>query len=92
MRTNKEEKVKSKWFRKIIIIAIFIGIIAVIINLAPNYIRKDKTGSIEVIINQNNVTDSMKFDVYKDENTLMKLMEEILAKEGKNKIIRCRNI
>lgn len=27
------------------------------------------------------------FDVYKDENTLMKLMEEILAKEGKNKII-----
>lgn len=79
MRTNKEEKVKSKWFRKIIIIAIFIGIIAVIINLAPNYIRKDKTGSIEVIINQNNVTDSMKFDVYKDENDIIYMATKDIA-------------
>lgn len=79
MRTNNEEKVKSKWFRKIIIIAIFIGMIAVVINLAPNYIRKENLGKIEVIINQNNVTDSMKFDVYKDENDIIYMSTKDIA-------------
>ena len=51
MKAKKEVKEKSNWFRKLIVIAIFIGLIAIIINLAPNYIRKEITGKINVIIN-----------------------------------------
>ena len=68
MKAKKEVKEKSNWFRKLIVIAIFIGLIAIIINLAPNYIRKEITGKINVIINNNNVTESMKFDVFVDES------------------------
>lgn len=79
MRAKKEVKEKSNWLRKIIIIAIFIGIIAVIINLAPNYIRKEITGKINVIINNNNVTESMKFDVFVDENDIVYMATKDIA-------------
>ena len=79
MRAKNEVKEKSKWFRKIIIIAIFIGLIAVIINLAPNYIRKEITGKTNVIINNNNVTESMKFDVFIDENEIVYMSTKDIA-------------
>ena len=79
MRAKNEEKVKPKWLKKIVIIVIFIGLIALVINLAPNYIRKEITGKIEVIINQNNVTDSMKFDVFVDENDIVYMATKDIA-------------
>ena len=79
MRAKKEVKEKSNWLRKIIIIAIFIGVIAVVINLAPNYIRKEITGKINVIINNNNVTGSMKFDSYVDENEIVYISTKDIA-------------
>ena len=79
MRTRKEVKEKSNWFRKLVIIAIFIGLIAIVINLAPNYIRKEITGKINVIINNNNVTESMKFDCYVDENDVIYMATKDIA-------------
>lgn len=79
MRAEKEVKEKSNWYKKLVIIAIFIGLIAIIINLAPNYIRKEVTGKINVIINNNNVTESMKFDVFVDENDIVYMATKDIA-------------
>lgn len=79
MRAKKEVKEKSNWFKKIIAIAIFIALVAVIINLAPNYIRKEITGKTNVIINNNNVTESMKFDVFIDENDIVYMSSKDIA-------------
>lgn len=73
MRAKRERKEKSKWGMKLVIVAIFIIVIGIILNLAPNYIRKKTTGKIEVIINNNDVTDSMKLDAYVDENEVVYL-------------------
>lgn len=79
MRAEKEVKEKSNWFRKLIVIAFFIGLIAIIINIAPNYIRKEIIGKINVIINNNNVTESMKFDVFVDENDIVYMATKDIA-------------
>ena len=79
MRAEKEVKEKSNWYKKLVIIAIFIGLIAIIINLVPNYIRKEVTGKINVIINNNNVTESMKFDVFVDENDIVYMATKDIA-------------
>ena len=79
MKAKNEVKEKSRWFRKIIIIAIFIGLIAIVINLAPNYIRKEITGKTNVIINNNNVTESMKFDIFVDENEIVYMATKDIA-------------
>ncbi len=64
MRAKKGKKEKSHWLKKFIIVAIFIAFIGVVINLAPNYIRKNTKGKISVIINNNDVTESMKLDAF----------------------------
>lgn len=79
MRAKNKVKEKSNWFKKLIIIAIFIGLIAIIINIAPNYIRKEITGKINVIINNNNVTESMKLDVFVDENDIVYMATKDIA-------------
>ena len=79
MKAKNEVKEKSRWFRKIIIIAIFIGLIAIVINLAPNYIRKETTGKTNVIINNNDVTESMKYDIFVDENEIVYMATKDIA-------------
>ena len=75
----KEKKENSRGFRKIIIIAIFIGLIAIVINLAPNYVRKEIIGKTNVIINNNNVTESLKFDIFIDENEIVYMSTKDIA-------------
>ena len=53
MRTKNKEKQKSNIFLKIIIIAIFIGVVALILNTAPNYIRKEIKDRTNIIIKFN---------------------------------------
>jgi len=79
MKAKNEVKVKMNWFRKIIIVAIFIALIAIIINIAPNYIRKETTGKTNIIINNNDVTESMKFDVFIDENEIIYMATKDIA-------------
>ena len=79
MRTKKEEKQKSNIFLKIIIIAIFIGVVALILNTAPNYIRKEIKDRTNIIINNNNVTTSLKNDIYVDENEVVYISTKDIA-------------
>lgn len=61
---KSKNEAKSNILFKLIVITIFIGLVALVINLAPNYIKKQSEREISVIINQNDVTDSLKFDTY----------------------------
>lgn len=79
MRTKKKEKQKSNIFLKIIIIAIFIGVVALILNTAPNYIRKEIKDRTNIIINNNNVTTSLKNDIYVDENEVVYISTKDIA-------------
>lgn len=79
MRTKKEKKEKSNILIKIMIIVVFMAVVAVIINLAPNYIRDEITGKMNVIINHNNVTESMKFEAYVNENGIVYLATKDIA-------------
>jgi len=67
MRAKKEKKNGPNMFKKIIVVALFIFAVATIINIAPNYIRNEITDKVNLIINNNNVTKSLKFDVFIDE-------------------------
>ena len=73
------KKQKTNKLYKIVVVAIFIIIVAVIINLAPNYIRKKITGKINIIINNNNVTESMKFDAFVSDNDIVYLSTKDIA-------------
>ena len=66
MKNKKEKKQKSNILLKIVIIAIFLALVAVVINLAPNYIRNEIKDKMNIIINNNDVTTSMKFDAFVD--------------------------
>ena len=75
----KQKKKKSNIVLKLVIVLVAILIIAGIINLAPNYIRDENTGKINVIINNHNVTESMKFDCFVDENDVVYLSTKDIA-------------
>lgn len=80
----KSEKVKEtkkglKIISKILITAIFMSIVAVIINLAPNYIYDEMKDKTKLIINNNDVTSSLKFDIYIDENEVVYISTKDIA-------------
>lgn len=79
MRAKRSKKEKSNPLGKLMVVAIFIAMVAVVINLAPNYIRKEETGKMNVIINNNDVTESMKFDCYVDENEIVYMATKDIA-------------
>ena len=79
MRAENGVKEKSNWFRKMIIIAIFIGLIAIVISIAPNYIKDKLQGKINVIINNSNVTNSMKLDVFVNEDNVVYMATKDIA-------------
>lgn len=66
-KENQEGNEVLKFIRNIIITIIFAIFIAFIINIAPNYVL-DTTDKTSLVINYNNVTKSLKSDVYLDEN------------------------
>ena len=75
----KQKNKKSNIVIKLIVVAIFILAVAAIINLAPNYVRQENTGKINVIINNHNVTESMKFDSFVDDNDIVYLSTKDIA-------------
>ena len=68
MKSKGQNKPGMSLLKKIIITAIFIFAVAIVINIAPNYIRNEITDKINLIINNNNVTKSLKYDVFIGEN------------------------
>ena len=49
------------------------------INIAPNYIRDEITDRVNLIINNSNITKSLKFDVFIDENDTVYLSTKDVA-------------
>ena len=62
-RAKREKKVKNKIFRKIIIVAIFLGLVFFVLKVAPNYKNTDITDKTNLVINNSNVTSDLKKDV-----------------------------
>ena len=57
---REEEKVKSKIFSKIIVVAIFLGIVFFVLKVAPNYRNTDIADKTNLVINNSNVTADLK--------------------------------
>ena len=62
-RAKREEKVKSKIFSKLIVVAIFFGVVFWVLSITPNYINTDIADKTNLVINNNNITSSLKNDV-----------------------------
>ena len=60
---REAEKVKSKIFSKIIVVAIFLGIVYFVLKIAPNYVNREISDKTNLVINNTNVTDVLKNDV-----------------------------
>ena len=62
-RAKREAKVKSKIISKLIIVAIFFGLVFWVLKITPNYVNTDIVDKTNLVINNNNVTSSLKNDV-----------------------------
>lgn len=67
------ENKKGNMLKKILVTLLFLVCICVIINISPNYVQNEIKGKINLIINNNNVTTSLKYDVVVDENEVVYL-------------------
>lgn len=77
---RSKEKKKGNLLMKIIIIVIFLGLVGVIINIAPNYIQEiNVKGKVNLIINNNNVTTSLKHNIIVDENDTVYISSKDIA-------------
>uniref|UniRef100_UPI00329A62F9 hypothetical protein n=1 Tax=Salmonella enterica TaxID=28901 RepID=UPI00329A62F9 len=62
MRAKRaEEKKKGNMIKKIVVTILFLTCICIVINIAPNYFQNEIKGKINLIINNNNVTTSLKY-------------------------------
>ena len=86
MRTKKEGKQKSNILLKILVIAIFIGIIAIVINLAPNYIRKEIKDKMNIIRNSVDLSVSV-LDLEKQFNYTNETIDKLEYVENKEKLV-----
>ena len=62
-RAKREEKEKSKIISKLIIVALFLGIVYLVLKIAPNYFNNEITDKSNLVINNSNVTKSLKKDI-----------------------------
>lgn len=67
---------KIKFIRNIIIGVIALIIVALIINIAPGYKRDKYKDVINLIINEENITENLKHDIYVNENGTIYISEE----------------
>lgn len=67
------EKKKGNMLKKVVVTILFLVCICVVINIAPNYVQNEIKGKVNLIINNNNVTASLKYDVIVDENEVVYL-------------------
>lgn len=67
-RIEKRKKESNHMIRKIFIICLFIVAVAVVMNLAPNYRKDELEGKLKLIINQSDVTTSLKQDIYVEDD------------------------
>lgn len=78
MRKEKERK-PSNFLKKGIIVVIFICLVGLVIHIAPNYIRNEIKDKTNLIINNNDVTTSLKYNVKVDENEIVYISSKDIA-------------
>ena len=76
-RAKREEKIKSKILRKLIVVAIFLGLVFTVLKVAPNYINTEITDKINLVINSSNVTKDLKKDVIIENGVIYIAKEDI---------------
>ena len=68
---QKKEKKTLNILKKFVVVALFVVCVCAVINLAPNYIQDKLANKTNVIVNNNNITRSLKKDVIVDENEII---------------------
>ena len=63
MESGRTKKGKNFYFYKLIVVLFFVLAVAFVLYIAPNYIRNDVVGKTNLVINNSNVTKSLKNDV-----------------------------
>ena len=72
-----EKKQSNKTFRKMFIVALFLIFIIFVLKYAYNYVRNDITDKTNLIINNSNVTDSLKQDLFIENGVVYLSKEDI---------------
>lgn len=75
----KKEKNGLNIIAKAMIIVLFIVLVGFVINIAPNYIRNEIKDKVNLIINNNDVTTSLKYNIKIDENEVVYLSSKDIA-------------
>lgn len=78
-RIQKQNRQRKTNIRKIVVIILFIALVAIIINVAPNYAKDNLEGKLKLIINQKDVTTSLKYEPYVDDNAIVYLSSKDIA-------------
>lgn len=74
---REEEKVKSKIISKLIIVAIFLGLVFFVLKVTPNYVNTEISDKTNLVINNSNVTESLKNDVIIEDGVMYISEEDI---------------
>lgn len=73
-----EKSNTANFFTNLVKVIVFLGVVLFVISKAPNYIKEDKPEGVNLIINNNNVTKSLKNDIQIDGNGVVYLsMDDI---------------
>lgn len=76
-REKRMEKPKSKIFSKLIVTALFLVSVVFVLKYAYNYVRNDITDKTNLVINNNNITTSLKKDVLVEDGVVYISKEDI---------------
>ena len=70
-REKRMEKRNSKTFRKLVIVFLFLICIVFVLKYAYNYVKNDVTGKMNLVINNNNITRSLKKDIFRENGGIL---------------------
>lgn len=76
-REKRVEKQNNKTFRKILIVAVFIIAVIFTLKYAYNYVRDDVTEKTNLVINNSNITTSLKKDIIVENGVVYIAKEDI---------------
>lgn len=78
MKNKEKNKVKNKGFLKLIKVCIFLLLVIIVFELAPNYEKNDAydINKINLIINNNNITKKLKYDLFKNEKNVIYMSKQ----------------
>ena len=76
-REKRMEKPKSKIFSKLIVTVLFLVSVVFVLKYAYNYVRNDITDKTNLVINNNNITTSLKKDILVEDGVVYISKEDI---------------